>query len=577
MFFVPATRPIRQTEGVTTQPGEPTNPETMSGGEAIIRSVQANGIDTVFGIPGAQVYPMFDALQRLAMRTIFPRHEQAAAYMAMGAANSTGKPACFAVVPGPGILNTTAALCTAMGTCSPVLGLTGQVPSSFLGRGRGHLHELRDQAGTLRSLIKDAYFIEDAAQSSNVINRAFQTMTSGRQGPVTVEMCWDTMAAPTQNVVTQPGITNPTRPVIDGDALDRAVDALLEAKRPLIMCGKGAQHASKEVLRLAELLGAPVTAFRSGRGVVAEDHPLGISSVAARELYDDADLIVGLGSRMEMIYTRWPGPGRFTPRQPGATALIRVDIDPDEMDRFAPDIAVVVDVADFCAAATQALEGRASPNKAWVEKIATAKQTAAAAIIKIQPQVDFLRVIREVLPRDGFMVPELSQMGFASYFAFPVYEPRTYVTEGFQGTLGYGFPTSLGVKVANPTKAVVSVTGDGGFLFGLQELATAAAHNIGAVTVLFNNNSYANVRRDQLVGYEGRFAGADLQNPDFMKLADSFGVAGRRVATPEALRTQLGAAIDADEPCLIEVETPTGSETNPWEFIHMATRPSEGM
>jgi acetolactate synthase I/II/III large subunit len=553
---------------------ERTNLAAMSGGEAIIRSVRANGIDTVFGIPGAQVYPMFDALQRLGMRTVFPRHEQAAAYMAMGAANSTGKPACFAVVPGPGILNTTAALCTAMGTCSPVLGLTGQVPSSFLGRGRGHLHELRDQPGTLRSLIKEAYFIDDPIAASLVVNSAFQTMLKGRPGPVTVEMCWDTMAAPAQNVVIQPGIQTPDALALDGDAMQRAVDAIAASKRPLIMCGKGAQHASAEVREFAELLGAPVTAFRSGRGVVAEDHPLGVSSVAARELYETADLIIGLGSRLEMIYTRWPGPGRFTPRSPDATPLIRVDIDPAEMDRFAPDVAVVGDVATFCVAATTALAGRVSPQPARLEEIAHAKEVAATLVEKIQPQVDYLRVIRDVLPRDGFMVPELSQMGFTSYFAFPVYEPRTYVTEGFQGTLGYGFPAALGVKVANPSKAVVSVTGDGGFLFGLQELATAASHNIGAVTIVFNNNSYANVRRDQLAGFEGRLAGADLRNPDFMKLADSFGVTGRRVATPDALRQQLGAAIEADEPCLIEVETPTGAEANPWEFIHMAKRPS---
>ena len=198
-------------------------------------------------------------------------------------------------------------------------------------------------------------------------------------------------------------------------------------------------------------------------------------------------------------------------------------------------------------------------------------------IQKVQPQVDFLAVIRDLLPRDGFFVPELSQMGFASYFAFPVLAPRTYVTEGYQGTLGFGFPTALGVKVANPTKAVVSLTGDGGFLFGLQELATAAAHGIGVVTIVFNNHAYGNVRRDQLNGFEGRLSGAELRNPDFVKLADSFGVDAHRLTTPAALRPVLAAALDADRPCLIEVETPTGSEVSPWEFIQMRPRvPSTG-
>ena len=554
----------------------------MTGGEAILRSAMANGIDTVFGIPGAQIYPLFDALHRLGVRTIFPRHEQAAAYMAMGAASSTGKPACFAVVPGPGILNTAAALCTAMGTCSPVLGLTGQVPSTFLGRGRGHLHELRDQPGTLRTIIKDAMVIADPSTTSATVNAAFTTMLSGRPGPVTIEMCWDTMAASYHGIEIGPGIEPTAAPTLDTDAVERAVGLLLAAKRPMIMCGKGAQHAAADVQRLAELLQAPVTSFRSGRGVVPEDHPLGLSSVAARELYDDVDLVLGLGSRLEMAFMRWGTPGRFDPRRPNDPALIRVDIDPDEMTRFPPDQAVIGDVGAFCRAAIDAIErrlgkGHMHTDHLRADEISRAKATAAKMIQKVQPQVDFLAVIRDLLPRDGFFVPELSQMGFASYFAFPVLAPRTYVTEGYQGTLGFGFPTALGVKVANPTKAVVSLTGDGGFLFGLQELATAAAHGIGVVTIVFNNHAYGNVRRDQLNGFEGRLSGAELRNPDFVKLADSFGVDAHRLTTPAALRPVLAAALDADRPCLIEVETPTGSEVSPWEFIQMRPRvPSTG-
>jgi acetolactate synthase I/II/III large subunit len=171
------------------------------------------------------------------------------------------------------------------------------------------------------------------------------------------------------------------------------------------------------------------------------------------------------------------------------------------------------------------------------------------------------------LPRDGFFVTELSQMGFSSYFGFPVYEPRTYVSEGYQGTLGFGFPSALGVKVAHPDRAVVSVTGDGGFMFAVQELATAAQENIPLVTLLFNNNAYGNVLRDQQTGFGNRVIGSVLRNPDFIALAKAFGVEGHRVATPAALAPVLAKAFEAKGPVLIEVSVPQGSEATPWPFI----------
>jgi acetolactate synthase-1/2/3 large subunit len=172
-----------------------------------------------------------------------------------------------------------------------------------------------------------------------------------------------------------------------------------------------------------------------------------------------------------------------------------------------------------------------------------------------------------VLPRDGYFVEEICQVGFTSYFGFPVYEPRTYVTCGFQGTLGFGLPTALGVKVAAPQKVVVSVNGDGGFMYCMPELATAVQHNIGVIAIVFNNNAFGNVRRDQLTQFDGRLIGADLVNPDFVKLADSFGVTPYRVRAPDELRTALSKAIDEDAPALIEVVCKRGSETSPWKFI----------
>jgi acetolactate synthase I/II/III large subunit len=201
-------------------------------------------------------------------------------------------------------------------------------------------------------------------------------------------------------------------------------------------------------------------------------------------------------------------------------------------------------------------------------RIAAAKATARAAIEKIQPQLAYLDVIREALPRDGFFVSELSQVGFTSYFGFPVYEPRTYVSEGYQGTLGFGFPTALGVKVAHPDRPVVSITGDGGFMFGIQELATAAKYDIAVVTLVFNNNSYANVLRDQATQFGNRVIGAVLNNPDFLDIAKAFGIEGYRARSPAALKPILEKAVRSRRPVLIEIEVPRGCEVSPWEFIH---------
>jgi len=175
-------------------------------------------------------------------------------------------------------------------------------------------------------------------------------------------------------------------------------------------------------------------------------------------------------------------------------------------------------------------------------------------------------VIRQVLPRDGFLVEEISQVGFTAWFGFPIYQPRRLVTSGYQGNLGHGFQTALGVQLANPGTPVVSITGDGGFMFGVQELATAVQYQIPLVTVLFNNNAFGNVRRDQINLYQEAY-GSELHNPDFVKLAESFGARGRRVTSPGALKKELETAFQHNGPTLIEVPVERGSEVSPWEFL----------
>jgi len=541
--------------------------ETMTGGEAVVRAAVANGIDTIFGLPGAQIYPMFDAIYRMPeVKSVISRHEQGAAYMAFGAASATGKPSAFAVVPGPGVLNTTAALCTAAGMNKPVLCLTGQIMSEFLGVGRGHLHELADQRGTLAKIIKHADHISDPTKTFSHVNEAFHQMLSGRPGPASVEMCWDTMAQP-WDVEIESGNTRIDKPEVDDDAISEAADLIANAKNIMIMTGNGAQHASTEVTELAETLGAVATAFRSGRGIVSEDHACGASSAAARMLWDDTDLLIGIGSRLEMQFMRWRSMAVYDDRAPAdGPKVIRIDIDPDEMERFKPDTGIIADAVDGTRALIEKVLSRGH-KPGDLDRIAAAKAKSRSDFEEIQPQVAYLDTIREVLPRDGFLVEELCQVGFASYYAYPVYEPRTYVTCGYQGTLGFGFPTAIGVKAALPDKAVVSITGDGGFFFGMPELASAAQHNIGLITVVFNNSSFGNVRRDQQMQYDSHLIGADLVNPDLLKIADAFGVDGYRVNSPEELKPALATAIDKDQPALIEVVVERGSETSPWKYI----------
>jgi len=536
---------------------------TLSGGEAIVSGLVAHGVDTVFGLPGAQVYGLFDAFHQAQLKVIGARHEQACGYMAFGYARSSGRSGVFSVVPGPGVLNASAALLTAFGCNEPVLCVTGQVPTQFLGKGRGHLHEMPDQLATLRTYVKWADRIEYPGNAPTVVARAFQEMNSGRRGPASVEMPWD--------VFTQRADTGPARvleplpaPQPDPDLVKQAAALIKASKAPMIFVGSGAIEAGEEILELAEMIDAPVVAFRSGRGIVSNAHELGLTMAAAYKLWPATDLMIAIGTRAEL-----PASGFRWPYQPKGLKSVRIDIDPAEMRRVVVDAAIVADAkagtADLVTALKKAGYARTRGRR---EDIREATATAQAEIQRIQPQMAYLNILREVLPPNAIVTDELSQVGFASWYGFPVYQPRTFITSGYQGTLGSGFPTALGAKVANPDSPVVAITGDGGFMFGVQELATAVQFNIAVVTLVFNNNAYGNVRRDQRERFDGRVVASDLVNPDFVKLAESFGVAAARVTAPDQFKAVLEKALSHSGPYLISVEVPRDSEVSPWAFIH---------
>jgi acetolactate synthase I/II/III large subunit len=536
--------------------------ETISTGEAMVRALVREGVDTVFGIPGAQTYELFDALGRAsdAIRVVAPRHEQAASYMAYGYAKSTGRTGVYSVVPGPGVLNSSAGLCTAYGASAPVVCLTSEVPTPFIGSGLGHLHELPDQLGTLRTLTKWAQRIGHPSEAPALVTEGLRRAASGRPRPVALEAPWDVL--PMRAAVPDDAGADAVgegAPAVDSGAVDRLAELLAGARHPMIMVGGGAQHASAEILALAEHLQAPVVSFRSGRGIVANDHHLGMTCAEGFELWGQTDVVLGIGSRMELLWFRW-GP------RPDGLKVATIDVDPRQPIRLGATVSVRGDAAAATGLLTDALRARTEPRPERTDELSAVKARVAVRISEIAPHAEYLGAIRDALPRDGFFVEEICQAGFASIYALPVYEPRTYVSGGHQGTLGFGFPTSLGVKVANPGRAVVSITGDGGFQFGLQELATAVQEGIGVVTVLFDNNAYGNVLRDQQTIY-GREVASRLHNPDWLALADSYGVAAARAETPQALRAELDAALAADVPTLIHVPVDPASERSPWPLL----------
>src|SRR3979490_2236268 len=308
-----------------------------TGGEAIVSGLVAHGVDTVFGLPGAQIYGLFDAFHQAQLKVVGARHEQACGYMAYGYARSTGRPGVFSVVPGPGVLNAGAALLTAFGSNEPVLCLTGQVPTQFLGKGRGHLPEIRDQLATVRQFVKWAERIEYPGAAPTLVSRAFQEMMSGRRGPVALEMPWDVFTQRADVGASKPFDPFPA-PQPDTERVKDAAALVAASKSPMIFVGSGAIHAADEILELAELIDAPVVAFRSGRGIVSNAHELGLTMAAAARLGPDPALMIGIGTRMELPASsfRWPF-------QPQGLKSIRIDIDPSEMRRLTPDAAVVAD------------------------------------------------------------------------------------------------------------------------------------------------------------------------------------------------------------------------------------------
>lgn len=543
----------------------------MKGGKALMDSVLNHGVDTIFGIPGGQTYELFDALYAKGddINLITTRSEQGAAYMAFGYARSTGKVGVYTVVPGPGVLNSGAALTTAYAGNEPVLCLTGQVPSYGIGKGVGYLHDVPDQLGILQRMTKWAARVEHPSHAPGMVREAFRQLTTGRRRPVSLEMALDIMSEEADVEMLEP-IAHAETVVANPDLIEKAAELLAGAKKPMILVGTGAINAREEIRQLAEMLQAPVVSQRGGRGVLSDRHYLAHTFPAGHRMWPKVDVAIAIGTRFKYPRMHWGVDVNLK--------TIHIDIDPTEINRISqPDVGIIGDAAPSVASLLANLTARNLPPRASRQQEMEAFQQEMRQEFSdhVQPQLSILGVIRAALPDDSILVDEITQVGYASWYGYPVYAPRTLITSGYAGNLGYGLPTAIGVKIANPDKKVIALSGDGGFLFHCGELATAVRYKLNMVIIVFSDGAFTNVARAQTKRFGGRVIGTDLTNPNFAAMAESFGATGYTARSVAELAEKIQLGFEQDGPVVIEM--PLGETDFPWKYLLLGENRSNRM
>ena len=518
-----------------------------TGAEALVAQLRAEGVEVVFGLPGIQLMQVLDALHgEPDIRFVTTRHEQATTYMADGYARTSGRPGTALVVPGVGVYNAGAGLATAYACSSPVFLLAGQIEQHGIGKGLSLTHEIDDQLDLVRPITKSAERILSADELPGAVRRAFATMLDGRTRPVEIEVPPEVFAAATDAPVVTPVPAAPHEP--DPELVVRAAELLRSAREPMLVAGGGVVlgDASAAFTAVAEALQATVVNTREGKGAIDERHPLFVGTAwvnrRLRPVLERADVILAVG-------TRYQGVG-LAPGQ----CLVHVDVDPGELGKHAtPEIAIEGDARRTLELLLEELDRQGPPAADRTAERRAAKADVDAQLATIGPQVEMVRALRRGIPEDGILGVGTTTVGYMCHLSYPVYGPRTYLTSSYMGTLGYCYPTSLGAKVANPDRPVVSINGDGGFLFTSSELATAVQYGINVVAVVFNDDAYGNTNRDQLDNFGGRVIGTELVNPDFAKYAEAFGAVGVKLRGVDQLEGALREGLADDRPVVIEL------------------------
>ena len=525
----------------------------MTGGQAIVRSLEAEGLNVVFGVPGVHNLYIYDALLDCpGVRHILTRHEQGAAFMADGYARASGQIGVCLTVTGPGVTNAFTAIAEAYSDSSPVLSITSQVNSKYIGKGKGILHELKDQPGVFESITAQSQRLTEVSRIPEVVHSAVKMMRTQRPRPIHLEVPEDVLAA--VGKVEIAGKEEYEREGSHPTAVEEAAQCLMEAQQLLIYAGGGVirSGASPELLRLAELFQSPVLTSGMGKGAIPEDHPLALGTawiprVDVPEIVRKADVVLAVGTRFTAEFT-----SGFT--LPLPKQLIQIDIDEGEIGKNYPvKVGLVGDAKKTLQQVLKSLDkSEIKPRLQFLAEMQELKRRMRQEMERSNNELPVMKEIRAVLPRDTIICGDMMMFWVETLALFPVYEPGTFLFPWGYGTIGFSFPAAIGAKVACPERPVVAMCGDGAFMYTCQELATAVKYGISVPLILFNDNCYANIKQQQIDRF-GRCSEVDLVNPDFVRFAESFGANGVRIEGLSDLKPAIEKALEADGPTIIEI------------------------
>jgi thiamine pyrophosphate-dependent acetolactate synthase large subunit-like protein len=529
----------------------------VTGGEAVVAALVAHGVDTVFGIPGTHNLEIYRHLATRGIRHVSPRHEQGAGYAADGYARTSGRPGVAVVTSGPALLNAAAAVGQAWSDSVPVLVVSPGLPLRHPGLGNGYLHEARDQGAAMAAIAAASIRVTSVAEIPVAVAQAFALMTAGRPRPVHLEVPLD--------VLLERGEAAPVRlprrrPVAADDAAVATAAARLDAaSRPVLLVGGGARGAAAQVARIAERLGAPTATTANGKGVLPEDHPLalgaGLHLPAVRALVEDADVVLAVGTELAPS-DLWAGPLPLDGR------LVRLDVDPlGALANAAPAVALVGDAAATLDALLEALPGT-GPGGPAVERAATCRARKQAE--SRAEGAEWLAVVDELsqaLPRDAIVAADSAMVCYYGALAnLPTSRPGSFLYPTGFGTLGYGLPAAVGAKVADPGAQVVALLGDGGIMFTLAELATAAELGLPLPVVVVDNAGYGEIR-NEMTDREDPVHAVTFRSPDFAAIGRAVGCSGLTLEGAAGLADAVRRALAADRPTVIHLRMPASAPT----------------